>query len=80
MKALIHITLKEGILDPQGQTIHHALQTLGFTAMTAVRTGKLIEISLAGLERGRAAELVEEACRKLLANPVMEDYSYTIVE
>ncbi len=80
MKALIHITLKEGILDPQGKTIHHALQTLGFSAMTGVRTGKLIEISLAGLDRGGATAVVEEACRKLLANPVMENYSYTIVE
>ncbi len=80
MKALIHITLKEGILDPQGKTIHHALQTLGFTAMAEVRTGKLIEISLAGVDPARAHALVEEACRKLLANPVMENYSYTIVE
>ncbi|KAA0224135.1 phosphoribosylformylglycinamidine synthase subunit PurS [bacterium] len=80
MKAQIHITLKNGILDPQGKTIHHALETLEFSGITEVRTGKLIEITFAGVTRARAQELAEAACQKLLANPVIENYQYTLSE
>lgn len=80
MKAQIHIMLKNGILDPQGKTIHHALETLEFSGITEVRTGKLIEITFAGVTRARAQELTEAACQKLLANPVIENYRYTLSE
>lgn len=80
MKAQIHITLKNGILDPQGKTIYHALETLEFSGITEVRTGKLIEITFAGVTRARAQELAEAACQKLLANPVIENYQYTLSE
>lgn len=80
MKAQIHVTLKNGILDPQGKTIHHALETLGFSGVSEVRTGKLIEITFTGVTRARAQELVEAACQKLLANPVIENYQYTLAE
>lgn len=80
MKAKIHITLKAGILDPQGKTILHALGTLGFSNISEARVGKLIELKFEGVSRARAQELAEAACRKLLANPVIEDYGVTLVE
>lgn len=80
VKAQIHVTLKNGILDPQGKTIHHALETLGFSGVTEVRTGKLIEMTFTDVTRARAQELVEAACQKLLANPVIENYRYTLAE
>ena len=78
MKAKIHVTLKPGILDPQGKTIQHALDALGFEGIQEVRVGKFMEINLAGVPRPRAEEIVAEACQKLLANPVMENFSFTI--
>ncbi len=79
MKAKIHITLKPGILDPQGKTIQHALATLGFAGIADVRVGKLIEMSFEGLSAERARAVAEEACQKLLANPVIENYSLSFV-
>lgn len=78
MKAKIHITLKPGILDPQGKTIQHALGTLGFAGIAEVRVGKLIEMSFDGLTAERARALAEEACQKLLANPVIENYNVSL--
>jgi len=75
LKAQIHITLKPGILDPQGKTIQHALATLGFSGIEDVRVGKLIEMSFESLSEEHARALAEEACQKLLANPVIENYS-----
>ncbi len=80
MKAKIHITLKNGILDPQGKTIHHALEMLGFAGIEKVRAGKLIEISFDGLSREQAQQMAENACKKLLANPVIENYDFVIAE
>ena len=80
LKAKIHITLKNGILDPQGKTIHHALEMLGFAGIREVRAGKLIEIFLDGMSREQAQQLTENACKKLLANPVIENYDFVIVE
>ena len=80
MKARIHITLKAGILDPQGKTIQQALHALGYSDVAEVRAGKFIELRLDGVERERAEQLVKAACEKLLANPVMEDYHYSILE
>ena len=71
MKTRVYVTLKNGVLDPQGKAIHHALEGLGFVGVTDVRQGKLIELDLAE-DVGDAA--VEEMCRKLLANTVIENY------
>ena len=80
MKAKIHVTLKNGILDPQGKTIHHGLEMLGFSGIREVRAGKLIEILFEGMNRAQAQQTTENACKKLLANPVIEEYDFVIVE
>jgi len=74
MKARVHIRLKEGVLDPQGKAIGHALGSLGFTGIGEVRQGKLIEIELEGSDRAAAQAKVEKMCQDLLANPVIENY------
>jgi phosphoribosylformylglycinamidine synthase PurS subunit len=71
MKTRIYVTLKEGVLDPQGKAIHHALEGLGFEGVNDVRAGKLIELDLAD---GVGAAEVEAMCRKLLANTVIENF------
>lgn len=71
MKTRVYVTLKTGVLDPQGKAIHHALEGLGFSGVHDVRQGKLIEIDLAD-DVGDAQ--VDEMCRKLLANTVIENY------
>ncbi|MGE0744468.1 MAG: phosphoribosylformylglycinamidine synthase subunit PurS [Rhodospirillales bacterium] len=78
MKARVHVTLRAGVLDPQGKAIAHALGTLGFAGVNEVRQGKLIEIDLADTDPATARTRVEEMCRKLLANPVIEDYTIEI--
>ena len=71
MKTRVYVTLKNGVLDPQGKAIHHALEGLGFGGVKDVRAGKLIELDL---EPGVTEDEVEEMCRKLLANTVIENY------
>ncbi|MGV3478976.1 MAG: phosphoribosylformylglycinamidine synthase subunit PurS [Sphingobium sp.] len=71
MKTRIFVTLKGGVLDPQGKAIHHALEGLGFDGVNDVRAGKLIELDL---EDGVSDEQIDEMCRKLLANTVIENY------
>lgn len=71
MKVRVYVTLKEGVLDPQGKAIHHALEGLGFAGINDVRAGKLIELDL---DEGAGEGDVEEMCRKLLANTVIENY------
>ena len=71
MKIRVYVTLKNGVLDPQGKAIHHALEGLGFSGINGVRAGKMIELDVAA-EVGDAQ--VEEMCRKLLANTVIENY------
>jgi phosphoribosylformylglycinamidine synthase len=71
MKTRVYVTLKKGVLDPQGKAIHHALEGLGFTGINDVRAGKLIELDLA---EGVGDEEVEAMCRKLLANTVIENF------
>ena len=71
MKTRIIVTLKKGVLDPQGKAIHHALEGLGFTGIEDVRAGKLIELELA---EGTSIASIDEMCRKLLANTVIENY------
>ena len=78
MKANIKITLKTGVLDPQGKAIEHALKSLGFEGVNAVRQGKYIEVDLAETDEERAREQVDKICRDLLANTVIEKYAYEI--
>ena len=78
MKARVHISPKPGVLDPQGQTIANALKSLGFAGVGEVRQGKLIELDLAGSDPAAARAVVEEMCRQLLANPVIENYAIEI--
>ena len=71
MKTRVYVTLKNGVLDPQGKAIHHALEGLGFSGINEVRAGKLIELDL---DETVGEAQVEEMCRKLLANTVIENY------
>lgn len=75
MKARIHVTLKNGVLDPQGKAIEHALGNMGFDGVNEARQGKFIELELAETDRSKAETAVNEMCRKLLANTVIENYS-----
>ena len=79
MKAKIRITLKNGVLDPQGKAIQNALGSLGFGGVDEVRQGKYIEVDLRETDPARAKDQVERMCRELLANMVIENYSYEIV-
>ena len=74
MRARIHITLKQGVLDPQGKAVGQALAALGFAGVGEVRQGKVIDIELAETDPDRARESLEEMCERLLANTVIEDY------
>ena len=74
MKARVHIMLKNGVLDPQGEAVRHALGTLGFEGVEGVRQGKVIELDLIETDRAAAEKRVGEICEKLLANTVIETY------
>ena len=77
MKVRVFVTLKHGVLDPQGKAIHHALEGLGFAGVNDVRAGKLIELDLAdSVEESE----IEQMCRKLLANTVIENFRIEQVE
>jgi phosphoribosylformylglycinamidine synthase PurS subunit len=78
MKARVHVSLKTGVLDPQGKAIGNALASLGFTGIGEVRQGKLIEIELDESDAGKAREKVDAMCKELLANPVIENYDIEI--
>ena len=78
MKAKVHITLKNGVLDPQGKAIQHALDALGFIGVDGIRQGKYIEIDLAEGDRAAAMTQVEAMCAQLLANTVIENYRVDI--
>ena len=80
MKAKIYISYKEGILDPQGKTVNHALDAIGIKKINSVRMGKYIELDFNGITRDQAFEITDESCRKLLANPNTETYTFEIVE
>jgi phosphoribosylformylglycinamidine synthase len=79
MKARIKITLKNGVLDPQGKAIQNALGALGFEGVNDVRQGKYIELDLTGFAEDKARAEVDRMCRDLLANTVIENYSYELV-
>ena len=78
MKAKIHITLKDGVLDPQGKAVSHALKSLGFDEFKEVRQGKYIEIDFRNVSETKAKPRAEEMCIKLLANTVIENYNIEI--
>jgi len=80
MKAKVHITLKNGVLDPQGRAIAHALGGLGFAGVEDVRQGKYIELELAETDGAKAKASVEAMCAKLLANAVIENYAIDLVD
>lgn len=78
LTAKIYVTLKSGVLDAQGDTVRSALETLGFTGLTDVRVGKFMVLTLNSLTKEQATAQVDEMCRRLLANPVIEDYRFEI--
>ena len=80
MKAKIYISYKKGILDPQGKTVNHALNAIGIKKINSVRMGKYIEMDFNGITQDQASEITDESCRKLLANPNTETYTFEIVE
>lgn len=75
LKARVHVMLKDGVLDPQGEAVRHALGTLGFAGVEAVRQGKVIELDLAATDRDAAEAEVRAMCDRLLANTVIEKYT-----
>lgn len=78
-KAQIKVTLRKSILDPQGKTVEHSIQSLGYRNISDTRIGKYIELKIDASSEGEARKVTEEVCHKLLANPVMEDYEFSIV-
>lgn len=80
MKAKIHVTLKPGILDPQGKAIEHALETLGFKTAGNVRVGKYLELELAEKDKAQAEAEVKAMCEKLLANTIIEEYRFELTQ
>ncbi len=79
MKARVHVMLKTGVLDPQGEAVRHALGSLGFDGVEGVRQGKVIELDLAETDADKAREMVTQMCEKLLANTVIESYAVELV-
>jgi phosphoribosylformylglycinamidine synthase PurS subunit len=78
MKAKIIVMPKKIVLDPQGKTVKHALESMNFSGIKDVRVGKFIEIELEGGSKVELQKKVDEACHKLLSNPVIEEYSFEI--
>lgn len=80
MKARVHVTLKREVLDPQGDAVRRALVSLGFAGVRDVRVGKLVEIEVEGTDRARAETELRAMCEKLLANAIIEEFEFEIVE
>ncbi|BCV22504.1 phosphoribosylformylglycinamidine synthase subunit PurS [Moorella sp. Hama-1] len=78
--AKIHVTLKPGVLDPQGEAVAGGLKAMGYTDVAGVRVGKYLEVQLDRDDLAEAERQVEEMCRRLLANPVIEEYRYSLEE
>lgn len=78
MRARVFVTRKQGVLDPQGKAIEHSLHSLGFSEARDVRLGKFIELEIDADDAAQAASRVDDMCRKLLANGVIEDYRFEI--
>jgi phosphoribosylformylglycinamidine synthase subunit PurS len=79
-KLEVHVTPREGLLDPEGKAVEHALHALAFRGVGGVRVGRLITLSVRADDEGSARARAEEMCRKLLANPVTEDFSIALAE
>ncbi len=79
MKAHVWVMLKSTVLDPQGQTIHHVLSSLGYTKIHGVRQGKFFVLELNGMPQDDAKKQVEKIAREVLTNPVIEEFRYEIV-
>jgi phosphoribosylformylglycinamidine synthase subunit PurS len=80
MKAKIHVTLKNGVLDPQGSAIKKSLENLGLNDFNKISQGKYFEIELNSKDKDQATKSVDQACSKLLANTVIENYKFEIIE
>ena len=80
MQARIKITLKHGVLDPQGKAIANALASLGFGGVNEVRQGKYIEVDLGEQDEAKARDQIEKMCKELLANTVIENYAIEILD
>ena len=79
MKAHVWVMLKSTVLDPQGQTIHHALSSLGYSKIQGVRQGKFFVLELDGMSREEAQNQVERISREVLTNPVIEEFRYELL-
>jgi phosphoribosylformylglycinamidine synthase subunit PurS len=78
--AKIKVTLRKTILDPQGKTVEHSLHSLGYNQISDTRIGKYIEMKVDVNSKEEANVIVEESCKRLLSNPVMEDYEFEIIQ
>jgi len=78
MKAKVYVTIKENVLDPQGNAVQGALHSLGFAEVTKVRIGKFMEVELDASDRAQAESQLKSMCEKLLANTVVEDYRFEL--
>mgnify|MGYP006202018989 CR=1 FL=1 len=79
-RADVYVQLKPGMLDPQGETLEHALESMGYDTVEGMRVGKWITFQVGGADRAEIEARVDEMCRKLLANPVIERYRYEVSE
>ena len=79
MKACIKIMLKNGVLDPQGEAIKHALNNIGFESVTGVRQGKVIELDIEGSDKNQIRSQIENMCKKMLANTVIENFDIELL-
>jgi phosphoribosylformylglycinamidine synthase len=80
VRARVYVTLKRGVLDPQGKAVCTSLHQLGYREVTDVRIGKCMEVTLGGLPRREAEQRLKAMCDKLLANPVIEEYRFEVYE
>jgi phosphoribosylformylglycinamidine synthase len=78
MKARIVITPKKAVLDPQGKTVQNALAQMGYTGIGAVHVGKYLEIEVSGADKEAARKQIDDACHRILSNPVIEDYRFEL--
>jgi len=76
--AKIYVTLKKGVLDPQGKAVQHSLESLGYKEVRDIRLGKYMEVKFGDIERDKADTRIKEMCEKLLTNPVIEDYRFEV--
>jgi phosphoribosylformylglycinamidine synthase PurS subunit len=78
--AIVYVKLKDGVLDPQGSTIRRALENMGYGRIKDVRSGKVFEIAFEQDQGKKPEELIDEICRKLLTNPVIEKYNFEVLK